>query len=184
MKPIRLLPLAPAVLLLLLPACQRAPDAAAVAPAALASAATAAEPDLIARGEYLVRISGCNDCHTAGYPEAQGNIEKAQWLTGSPVGFRGPWGTTYAANLRMKLADMDEAQWLDYSGKLRTRPMMPDFAVRAMSEDDRRALYRFIRSLGVGGQAVPAYVPPGQKPQPPYLDLVLPAPAAVAVAKG
>ena len=26
-----------------------------------------------------------------------------EWLTGVPVGFQGPWGTTYAANLRGNL---------------------------------------------------------------------------------
>jgi mono/diheme cytochrome c family protein len=130
--------------------------------------------ELLARGEYLVRIGGCNDCHTAGYAEQQGNIDRAQWLTGSPLGYRGPWGTTYAANLRLKLAGMDEAQWLAYSANLHTRPLMPDFALRAMREDDRRALYRFVRSLGPAGVPAPAYTPPGQQPAPPYLDLVLP----------
>ena len=153
--------------------------------APLTIASTAATPmddaALIARGEYLTRISGCNDCHTPGYAEQQGNVDKARWLTGSPLGYRGPWGTTYPINLRLKLASMDEAQWLDYSAKLRTRPVMPDFAVRAMHADDRRALYRFIRSLGAGGVAAPVYLPPGQQPPPPYLDLVLP-PARPAVA--
>ena len=153
-------------------------------PSATLAPATAAtsldDAGLIARGEYLTRTSGCNDCHTAGYAERQGDIDKAQWLTGSPLGYRGPWGTTYAINLRLKLATMDEAQWLDYTAKLRTRPLMPDFAVRAMSQDDRRALYRFIRSLGPAGVAAPAYLPPGQQPAPPYLDLVLPPGPAVA----
>lgn len=184
MKTIRFLPLA-ATSLLMLAACQRGTDAATAPTAAVANATASpsGEPDLIARGEYLIRTTGCNDCHTAGYTEAQGAIDKAQWLTGSPVGYKGPWGTTYAANLRLRLADMDETQWLDYSGNLKTRPVMPDFAVRAMSPDDRRAIYRFIKSLGAGGQAAPTYLPPDQKPQPPYFELVLPAaPAAEAVA--
>ncbi|MFD0739391.1 c-type cytochrome [Lysobacter koreensis] len=163
--------------LLLSAACQRAPDTAAAAPAAVASptARAAGAPDLVARGEYLVRTTGCNDCHTAGYAQAQGNIDPAQWLTGSPMGFKGPWGTTYATNLRLRLADMDEAQWLDYSATLRTRPLMPDFALRAMSPDDRRAIYRFIKSLGPGGEPAPAYLPPDRKPPAPYYELVLPA---------
>jgi hypothetical protein len=53
---------------------------------------------------------------------------------------------------------------------------MPDFNLRAMHEDDRRAIYRFIRSLGPAGQPAPAYLPPGQKPPAPYLELVLPPP--------
>ncbi|HVI57385.1 MAG TPA: cytochrome C [Luteimonas sp.] len=152
---------------------------AAESPAPAATASPVTGSDLLARGEYIVRIGGCNDCHTAGYAERQGEVDKAQWLTGSPLGYRGPWGTTYAANLRLLLADMDEAQWLDYSGKLRTRPIMPDFTVRMMSEQDRRALFRFVKSLGPAGTPAPAYLPPGQQPVPPYFDLVLPpAPAA------
>lgn len=153
-------------------------------PAAPAGPATDAE--LLARGEYLVRIGGCNDCHTAGYAERQGDLDKSQWLTGSPLGYRGPWGTTYAANLRLTLAQMDEAQWLAYSATLRTRPLMPDFALRAMPEDDRRALYRFVKSLGPAGEPAPAYLPPGSAPPAPYLELVLPAaqPARAAAGAG
>ena len=136
---------------------------------------TSADADLIARGEYMVRMGGCNDCHTPGWTESSGQLPTAQWLTGSPLGNLGPWGTTYPANLRLKIAGMDEPTWLAYSGNLHTRPLMPDFALRAMREDDRRAIYRFIRSLGPAGQPAPAYLPPGQKPTPPYLELVLPA---------
>ncbi len=171
MAPMKSAGLIPA--LLLLAACQPAatsPQAAVSAPAM----------DLAARGAYLVKTTGCNDCHTPGYTEQQGNVDKAQWLTGSPLGYNGPWGTTYATNLRLRLQDMDEAQWLEFSASLRTRPIMPDFAVRAMTEEDRRAIFHFIRSLGPAGQPAPAYLPPGQTPPAPYMTLVLPAaPAAV-----
>ena len=50
----------------------------------------------IRHGEYIVRITGCNDCHTPGYPEADGNVPVEDWLTGSSLGWRGPWGTTYS----------------------------------------------------------------------------------------
>jgi len=53
------------------------------------------------RGRYLVKIAGCNDCHTAGYAETAGKVPEKQWLTGDQLGWRGPWGTTYAANLRL-----------------------------------------------------------------------------------
>ncbi|UNK50681.1 hypothetical protein MNR01_06655 [Lysobacter sp. S4-A87] len=139
-----------------------------------------AQKDLLARGEYLARTAGCNDCHTPGYAESQGAVDKAQWLVGSPLGFRGPWGTTYPTNLRLKLSTMTETQWLDYSAKLRTRPLMPDFAIRDMTLEDRRAIYQFVRSLGPAGQPAPDFIPPGQDPQPPYFDLVLPAAPPVA----
>jgi hypothetical protein len=98
---------------------------------------------MLARGDYLVRIAGCNDCHTPAYGERGGEVPREEWLVGSPVGFSGPWGTTYAANLRIKAAEMDEAGWLKYTGELHTRPIMPDFNLRAMHEDDRRAMYRY-----------------------------------------
>lgn len=184
----RPLPLALALASTLLAACSAGADAPAPIAATLAPATAtpaAAGVDWLARGEYLVRIGGCNDCHTPGYGAQQGNVDPAQWLVGSADGFVGPWGTTYAANLRLKLAEMDEAQWLEYSASLRTRPIMPDFNLRAMSEDDRRAIYRFVRSLGPAGQPAPAYLPPGQKPQPPYFELVLPpAPPPVAATAG
>ena len=78
-------------------------------------------------------------------------MPKEQWLTGSPLGFHGPWGTTYASNLRLRMQNFSEDEWLAYSANLRTRPIMPDFAVRDMTEEDRRALYRFIRGLGPAG---------------------------------
>lgn len=141
-----------------------------------------AQKDLLARGEYLTRTTGCNDCHTPGYAQSQGAVDKAQWLVGSPLGFRGPWGTTYPTNLRLRLSTMTEAQWLDYSAKLRTRPLMPDFAIRDMTLEDRRAIYQFVRSLGPAGQPAPAFIPPGQNPPPPYFDLVLPPAPPVAEA--
>lgn len=131
----------------------------------------------LARGEYLVRIAGCNDCHTPAYGERGGNVPKEEWLTGSPLGFNGPWGTTYAANLRLKAAEMDEAGWLQYSANLHTRPLMPDYSVRDMTTEDRRALYRFLRALGPTGGKAPEYLPPGKTPPAPYLQLVLPPPA-------
>lgn len=163
--------------LALLAACQPAATPQAAAPAPVV--------DLVARGEYLVKTTGCNDCHTVGYAEQQGKVDKAQWLTGSPLGYNGPWGTTYAANLRLRLQEMDEAQWLEHSATLRTRPIMPDFSLRAMSEEDRRAIYHFVRSLGPARQPAPAYLPPGQTPPAPYFSLVLPvAPPAPASTAG
>ena len=155
---------------------------AACQPAAKpAVAALAPEPDLVARGEYLVKIGGCNDCHTPGYAERGGQLDKAQWLTGSPLGYNGPWGTTYPTNPRLRMQEMTEAQWMEYSANLRTRPPMPDFTVRAMAEEDRRAIYRFVHSLGAAGQVAQQALPPGQTPEPPLFQLVLPAtPAAVA----
>ncbi len=175
------------VLLLLLPvlpllaACGGATAEATAAAVPEASAGV----DLVARGEYLVRIAGCNDCHTPGYGEAQGEVPKEQWLVGSaPLGYTGPWGTTYATNLRLRMQELTEEQWLEYSAHLRARPLMPDFNLRAMTEEDRRALYRFIRELGPAGEKAPPALPPGQTALPPVLALVMPEAPAGATAAG
>jgi mono/diheme cytochrome c family protein len=54
----------------------------------------------IERGRYLVKITGCNVCHTPGYTQKAGKVPEKEWLTGDRLGWRGPWGTTYAGNLR------------------------------------------------------------------------------------
>jgi mono/diheme cytochrome c family protein len=139
--------------------------AAIVSTAAPAAGTDAASLD---RGRYLVRIGGCNDCHTPGYNEAAGRLPEAKWLTGSAVGFQGPWGTTYPANLRLVLARMSEAQWLARA-RSEMRPPMPWFNLRDMSDDDLRAIYLYIRVLGEAGQPAPIYAAPGQKVATPYI---------------
>ena len=170
--------------LAVLAACGRAPEAAEMSPEPTPAIGAVDDAALLERGRYLTVTSGCNDCHSPGYAESGGTTPEAEWLVGSPLGWSGPWGTTYPANLRLKAAEMDEAAWLDYTATLHTRPPMPDFAVRAMTPDDRRALYRFIRSLGPGGEAAPAYLPPGEQPPLPFVQWHLPAPPPGTPAAG
>ncbi len=120
----------------------------------------AADDAAIERGQYLVQIGGCNDCHTAGYGEAAGKIPVEQWLTGAPLGFKGPWGTSYAANLRLTVDTLTEDQWVPFARAPR-RPPMPWFNLRDMSDDDLRAMYRFIRELGPKGERAPPAAAPG-----------------------
>ena len=63
----------------------------------------------VERGRYLLRTSGCNDCHTPGYPLFEGKTPEDLWLTGDTFGWRGPWGTTYGANLRLLAGQMGGA---------------------------------------------------------------------------
>lgn len=132
---------------------------------------TATDKPGLERGRYLVAIGGCNDCHTPGYAESAGNVPEAERLTGSPVGFQGPWGTTYPTNLRLAMQDLTEAQWL---ARARTamRPPMPWFNLRDMKDDDLRALYRYVQSLGPKGTPAPAFAAPGQRVDTPYVVMV------------
>ncbi len=161
----------------MLPLIRPAVAMAALALTALAlfgPSAHAADGANVERGRYLVRTAGCNDCHTSGYAESAGGTAEADWLTGNPVGFNGPWGTTYAANLRLLVASMDEAAWMQRARQA-MRPPMPWFALRDMTDADVRSIYRYLRAAGVAGAAAPAYVPPTQKPAGPVIVFV-PAP--------
>ena len=92
-------------------------------------------PDDTARGKYLVMIAGCNDCHTPGYMMSAGNVDEKTWLTGAPLGWQGPWGTTYAANLRLLVPKMTADQFMAHARSDQRRPPMPWFAVQ---RHDRR----------------------------------------------
>ena len=120
-------------------------------------------------GRYLVKITGCNDCHTPGYAEAAGNIPERDWLTGDTMGWRGPWGTTYASNLRLYMQSLSEDKWVTIAHTAQFRPPMPWFALHDMTEQDLRAIYRFIRNLGPAGKPAPAYLPPDKESEGPYI---------------
>jgi mono/diheme cytochrome c family protein len=133
--------------------------------------------NLVARGRYLARVSGCNDCHTDGYLINDGNVPVDRWLTGSSFGWRGPWGTTYGSNLRLFMKGMSETQWIKAAHTLKRRPPMPWYNLNAMHDDDLRALYYFVRSLGNPGEPAPAWLPPGEEPHTPYASFPTPPPA-------
>ena len=86
--------------------------------------ATAASPEIVARGKYLVSTSGCHDCHTpfklgasgpepdmsralSGHPEGlvmppPPTLPAGPWLVTSAAtntAWAGPWGVSFTANL-------------------------------------------------------------------------------------
>lgn len=128
----------------------------------------------VERGRYLSVTSGCNDCHTPGYLLSEGKVSEDKWLTGDSFGWRGPWGTTYASNLRLIVNQMTEAQFVNYAKTLKRRPPMPWFNFNQMNEQDLKSIFQFIRYLGPAGEQAPAYVPPDQEPTTPYA--LFPAP--------
>lgn len=136
---------------------------------ALLAAHTQAADRLVERGRYLVKTAGCNDCHTAGYMQKNGEVPERDWLLGDTMGWRGPWGTTYAVNLRLYLQPLDEDQWLIIARNKPARPPMPWYNLREMNDEDLRALYRYIRQLEPAGSSAPAFVPPGQEPGTAYI---------------
>ena len=129
----------------------------------------AADSRTVERGRYLVKIAGCNDCHTPNYALTAGNVPEKSWLIGDQLGWRGPWGTTYPRNLRIFMSSVSEDQWVKVAHTAQFRPPMPWFALRDMSETDLRAIYRFVRSLGPAGEQAPNYVPPDRDPVGPVI---------------
>ena len=129
----------------------------------------------ISKGKYLIEIGGCNDCHTSGFAPSGGTTPEAERLLGNHLGFRGPWGTTYPINLREYIAKISEDEWVNKSKIVKTRPPMPWWVLNAMTENDLRSIYAYIKSLGEIKHAVPAYVPPNEEPDPPYIQWPMPA---------
>jgi hypothetical protein len=132
--------------------------------------ATTAPP---AQGRYITMMGGCNDCHTPGFAEANGKTPEADWLTGGSMGYYGPWGTSYPANLRLLVSALSEDAWLKSARELKTLPPMPWWVLHEMREPDLRDMYRLIKSLGPKGGTAPADLAPEQKPKPPYVAFVL-----------
>ena len=95
-----------------------------------------ADVQQLQRGRYIAQIGGCNDCHTAGYLMNNGDIPEQQWLMGDSYGWSGPGGPSYASNLRLFVADMDEETWVETAKTLKRLPPMPWFNLNAMNEAD------------------------------------------------
>jgi mono/diheme cytochrome c family protein len=154
------------------------PVSAAPAPAeTTAKAASPAEhvsaESMIDAGRYLVKIGGCNDCHTPGFVETNGAAPKEEdWLSGAPVGFSGPWGVSYPANLRLSFQNMTEEQFLEMARAGQGRPPMPWPSLMAMSDQDLKAIYAYIRSLGPKGEVAPAALSPGVEPDRPHIPFI------------
>lgn len=124
----------------------------------------------VERGRYLVMITGCHDCHTPDFLLNGGKTAEKDYLIGGTLGWRGPWGTTYPANLRLYFQNLSEDQWVQLAKEIQRRPPMPYFSLNAMAEADVRAIYRYIRHLGSAGAPAPQFLPPDKEPPRPYVQ--------------
>ena len=126
-------------------------------------------------GEYLTIVGGCNDCHTVGWAESNGKTPSAERFTGVPIGFRGPWGTSYAANLRLMTQHESEDEWvkvLTTADGGKGLPPMPWMNTAATSDRDLRAMYRYIKSLGAKGERMPKRVGPKETPHTKVIEFM------------
>lgn len=148
---------------------------------AAASAAAAMTP--VQRGEYLATVSGCHDCHTPGGLYGAPDMSRA--LSGSELGWKGPWGVSYAPNLTPDstgLASWTDEQILNALQKgvddegAPLLPPMPWPAFAHYTPEDARAIVAYLRSLQPIHHVSPERVPPGGKATGAILSIP-PAPA-------
>lgn len=64
---------------------------------------------------------------------------------------------------------VSERKWIEVAHSAKYRPPMPGFTLHHITEQDLRAIYRFVRHLGPAGEPAPAFVPPDQEPQGPHV---------------
>jgi mono/diheme cytochrome c family protein len=142
------------------------------------------EAQKVERGLYLTTIQGCNDCHTPG--TLYGSPDFGRKLSGSELGWVGPWGTSYARNLT---PDMETGlgKWSadDIVKAIRTGqrpdattlvPPMPWQMFSNLTDEDAYAIAAYLKSLPPVSHKVPDKKAPGSKPD--KNDWVLPPPSA------
>lgn len=125
-----------------------------------------ASADQIERGRYMIVTGQCNNCHTSGYSLSQGTLPEARWLLGDMRGRAEPEGTVYATNLRWLAQSLSVEQWVLLARNSRARAPMPWWNLRQTRDDDLRAMYAYIRSLGPVGEPTPAFKPAAGKAGP------------------
>ncbi len=166
-----------AVVTLVAASCSKAPS----------SEPSAAAPDTMAtaeRGAYLATAMGCHDCHTPGGVYGTPDFQRA--LSGSEVGWGGPWGVSYARNITPDpvtgIGAWTEDQIVltlrtgsrpDGTGLL---PPMPWPNTASLKPRDVRSLAKYLKSIVPVKHEVPMAVLPGQKAATPVI--ALPAPGA------
>lgn len=146
----------------------------------------AAASDPVARGRYLTIIGGCNDCHTPG--TFYGQMDTTRTLSGTEVGWEGPWGVTYPRNLTPDeetglgtWSEEDIVQALRTGKKKDGSPILPPMPwpmYSQMTDEDLHAVAAYLKSIPPVKHKVPDVLPPSAKatgarltfPPPPAWD--------------
>lgn len=160
--------------------------AAAVALADAAGRKANSREARVERGRYLTLMGGCNDCHTPGTFYGSSDYERT--LSGSEVGWEGPWGVTFPRNLTPDL-ETGLGAWSeqDIVNAIRTGmrpdgsvilPPMPWPMYATMTDDDAFAIAAYLKSIPPVKHRAPNRVAPGTRfegaalrfPPPPAWD--------------
>jgi len=126
----------------------------------------------IARGQYLVTIAGCNDCHTPGY--FLGKPDMGRFLGGSDVGFEIPgMGVFLGRNLTPDrgtgIGDWTTEQIVTAlqtgvrpDGR-KLAPIMPYNAFAHLTKEDVTAIADYLKTIKPVHNAVHGPFGPGEK---------------------
>ena len=156
--------------------------AIALTPLALRKADAA--DDVVARGKYLVTISGCSDCHTPG--TFLGKPDTSKFLGGSDVGFAIPGlGVFAGANLtpdkETGLGNWTSDQIVTAittgtrpDGRI-LAPIMPYRAFASLTKSDAEAIAAYLKSLPPVSNKVAGPFGPTETPSI-FVMAVLPGP--------
>jgi uncharacterized protein YjiS (DUF1127 family) len=157
---------------------------ALVVPALFGSAGNARAQDAQSkRGQYLVTLGGCNDCHTPGY--FFGKPDMARFLGGSEVGFEIPGlGIFHGPNLTpdpetgLGTWSTEQIAVAITKGKRpdgrELAPIMPWHAFANLTAQDVRAIAIYLKSLPPVKNKVPGPFGPNQKPTSFVMKIVPP----------
>ena len=127
------------------------------------------QAEKVALGERIANIAACNDCHTPG--TFYGNADAKRRLSGSEVGWEGPWGVTYPRNLTPDV-ETGIGTWseADIVRAIRTGqrpdgtpllPPMPWPMYAHMTDEEAFAVAAYLKSLPPVKHRVPDAVRPG-----------------------
>ena len=131
---------------------------------------TAAAMTPTQRGEYLVVIMGCHDCHTPGAPYGAPDFKRT--LAGSELGWQGPWGVSYASNLTPdpgtglgSYTDAEIERALRSGVKKNGSPIMPPMPwpnYARLSPEDMSAVIAYLRGIPPVMHKNLGPIPPGK----------------------
>jgi mono/diheme cytochrome c family protein len=107
--------------------------------------------DAVKRGEFLVEIAGCEDCHT---PQDGNQRMPGMRLAGGAI-LEGPWGRVASANLTPDPSGIpyyDEALFVQAirTGHVKSRTLnqiMPWYFYRNMTDEDLKAIFAYLRTV-------------------------------------
>ena len=146
------------------------------------------QAEKIALGERITYIAACNDCHTPG--TFYGNADAKRRLSGSELGWEGPWGVSYPRNLTPDV-ETGLGSWSeeDIVRAIRTGqrpdktpllPPMPWPMYAHMTDEEAYAVAAYLKSLPPVKHRVPDRIAPGAPTSGPAMRF--PAPPAWDVA--